>query len=97
MRQFIVVVGVCWLSLCNANAPNTFPLAFGMSREQAAAALGLPLVYDSGRHGSEIYVVDGNADIPGFYSVGKHLFLKFRNGSLTGWKYDWRLRPHFPF
>jgi hypothetical protein len=97
MRQFIAVVGVCWFSLCNANAPNTRPLAFGMTPEEASDALGLPLTYDSGRRGDEIYVADGNADIPGFYAVGKHLFLKFHRGSLTGWKYDWRLRPHFPF
>ena len=97
MREFIVVVGVCWLSLCNANAPNTLPLAFGMTPDQAATALGLPLTYNSGRHGNEVYVVDGDAQIPGVYSVGQHLYLKFHNGSLTGWKYDWRMRPHFPF
>jgi hypothetical protein len=97
MRQFIVVVGVCWLSLCNANAPNTLPLAFGMTLDQATAALGAPLVYDSGRRHDEIYVAYSDAQIPGIYSVGQHLYLKFHNGSLTGWKYDWRMHPHFPF
>jgi hypothetical protein len=97
MRQLITVTAVCWFSLCNADVPNTLPLAFGMTPDQASAALEAPLTYDSGQRGNEIYVVDGSANIPGFYSVGKHLFLKFHNGTLTGWKYDWRLRPHFPF
>jgi hypothetical protein len=96
MRQFVVVIAICWLSICNSDAPNTLPLAFGMKPDEASAALGLPLTYDSGRGGNEIYVADGSASIPGFYSVGKQLVLKFHNGSLTGWKYDWRLRPHFP-
>jgi hypothetical protein len=96
MRQLIVVTAICWLSLCNADSPNTLPLLFGMTPEQAASALKSPLIYDSGRRDDEIYVVDSSANIPGFYSVGKHLFLKFHRGSLTGWKYDWRLRPHFP-
>ena len=96
MRRFMATVGVCWFSLCNANAPNTLPLAMGMTPDQAASALGTQLTYDGGKRGDEIYVVDGNADIPGFYAVGEHLFLKFHNGSLTGWKYDSRLRPHFP-
>jgi hypothetical protein len=97
MRQFIAVTAVCWFSICNADVPNTLPLAFGMTRDEAAAALGSPLTYDSGQRANEIYVVDGSANIPGFYSAGKHLVLNFHNGSLTGWKYDWRLRPHFPF
>jgi hypothetical protein len=97
MRQFLVVSGICWLSLCNANAPNTLPLAFGMTPEEAANALGLPLDYVTGRHGDDVYVVDTNARTPGFYLVGEHIYLKFRKDHLTGWKYDWRLRPHFPF
>jgi hypothetical protein len=97
MRQFFVVSGICWLSLCNANAPNTLPLAFGMTTQEAANALKAPLNYVIGRDGADIYVVDTNAKIPGFYSVGEHIFLKFRRDHLTGWKYDWRLRPHFPF
>jgi hypothetical protein len=97
MRQFIATVGICWLSLCNADLPNTYPLAFGMTPDQVAAVVGAPLVYDSGNRGNEIYVVDSDTRVPGFYYVGRHLFLKFHHGSLTGWKYDWRLAPHFPF
>jgi hypothetical protein len=97
MRQFVVVACICWLSLCNANAPNTLPLAFGMTPEEAASALGSPLNHITGHRGDDVYVADRNANIPGVYSVGEHLFLKFRKGYLTGWKYDWRLHPHFPF
>jgi len=97
MRQFLVASGICWFSLCNANAPNTIPLAFGMTPEEAATALGSPLNHIPGRPGNDVYVADAHARIPGFYWVGEHIYLKFRNDHLTGWKYDWRLLPHFPF
>ena len=94
MNQFFPMVGTCWLVICGANDPNTVPLAFGMTPHQAEIALGMPLTEIDRR---EIYVVDGNAPVPGVYTVGEHLYLQFRKGHLTGWKYDWRLRPHFPF
>ena len=98
MRRFVVVACICWLSLCSADeVPNYYPLAFGMTPQQTAVALGSPLNPVAERRRDEIYVADSSANIPGFYSVGKHLYLKFHNGHLTGWKYDWRLRPHFPF
>jgi hypothetical protein len=96
MRRFVVVACICWLSLCNADAPNTLPLAFGMTPDEAASALGSPLNHLAGRRGADVYVADRNAGIPGFYAAGEHLFLKLRQGRLTGWKYDWRLFPHFP-
>jgi hypothetical protein len=97
MRQFPVVLGVCWFSICNANTPNDIPLAFGMTPEEAATALGSPLNHIPGGRSGDVYVVDMYAKMPGFYGVGKHIYLKFRNDHLTGWKYDWRLLPHFPF
>jgi hypothetical protein len=96
MRQFVIVACTCWFSLCTADDPNTLPLLFGMTPDQAAGALGTPLNHLTGRSGDDIYVADSNTPIPGFYAVGEHLFLQFRKGHLTGWKYDWRLRPHFP-
>ena len=49
-----------------------------------ASALGLPLVYHSGRPGSQIYVAAGPAGIPGFYPTDHGIALQFRRGRLTG-------------
>jgi hypothetical protein len=97
MRRVIVSLCVCWLGYCGAERANTFPLAFGMTPDQAALALGLPLTYHSGRPGSEIYLAMGAAGIPGFYPVDHGIALQFRRGRLTGWKKDWRLNRPWPF
>ena len=63
----------------------------------ASAALGVPIFYHSGRPGSETYVTAGSVNVPGFYPVDTAIALQFRNGHLTGWKKDWRLRRPWPF
>jgi hypothetical protein len=68
-----------------------------MTPEQASAALGVPIFYHSGRPGSETYVTAGSVNVPGFYPVDTAIALQFRNGHLTGWKKDWRLRRPWPF
>ncbi len=55
------------------------------------------LVHYSGGPGSEIYLAYGAPGVPGFYPVDSALALQFRNGQLTGWKKDWRLRRPWPF
>jgi hypothetical protein len=103
MRQLVASLGVCWLAWCNAtgvhSAPgsNTEPLAFGMTRSEASAALGLPLVYHSGGRGAEIYVARAPAGIPGYHRTDFSIALQFRRGRLTGWKKDWRLDRREPF
>lgn len=97
MRRAIASLCVCWLAWCGAPRTNTVPLAFGMTPDEAAAALGLPLVYHSGRRGSEIYIAAGPAGIPGFYPTDHGIALQFRRGRLTGWKKDWQLRRPGPF
>ena len=92
MRHLVASLSVCWLAWCGAPGSNTAPLAFGMTPAQASAALGLSLVYHSGRRGSEIYVAAGPAGIPGFYPTDFGIALQFRHGRLTGWKKDWQLR-----
>jgi len=87
---------ICWAAVCGTQS-NTAPLAFGMTPEQVSIALGVPLVYYSARGGSEIYLAYGSPGIPGFYPVDSALALQFRNGQLTGWKKDWRLRRPWPF
>ena len=96
MRRAIASLCVCWLAWCGAPRANTVPLAFGMTPNEVSAALGVPLVYHSGRPGSEIYVAAGHAGIPGFYPTDHGIALQFRRGRLTGWKKDWQLRRPGP-
>ncbi len=95
MRRILTTFCLCWLAWCGAPRSNTLPLAYGMTPAQAELALGEPLVYHSGRRGSEIYVATGAAGIPGFYPSDVAIALQFRNGRLTGWKKDWQLRRQF--
>lgn len=97
MERLFASLSVCWLAWCGAPGSNTAPLAFGMTPQQASAALGLPLVYHSGRRGSEIYFAGGRAGVPGFYPTDFGIALQFRRGRLTGWKKDWDLRRPGPF
>jgi hypothetical protein len=97
MRRLIASICLCWIGYCGAPDSNTAPLAFGMTPQQAASALGVPLTYYSGRPGAEIYVATGSAGIPGFHPVDAGIALQFRRGRLTGWKQDWRLRGSEPF
>jgi hypothetical protein len=96
MKRFVASLWMCWGAYCGLHS-NTIPLAFGMTPEQAAIALGVPLVYHSGRPGSEIYLAYGSTGIPGFYPADSAIALQFRNGQLTGWKKDWRLQRPGPF
>jgi hypothetical protein len=96
MKRFAASLWVCWAAYCGYQS-NTAPLAFGMTPDQASIALGVPLVYHSGRQGSEIYLAYGSPGIPGFYPVDSALALQFRKGHLTGWKKDWRLYRPWPF
>jgi hypothetical protein len=97
IRRLIVSLCVCWLAYCGAPRSNTLPLAFGMTPAETASALGAPLTYHSGRHGSKIYVAVKSARIPGFYPVDHGIALQYRRGRLTGWKHDWRLNRPWPF
>jgi hypothetical protein len=97
MRRVVPSLCVCWFAWCMSNPLNTAPLAFGMTPQEASAALGIPLVHHSGRRGSEIYYAGASEGIPGFYPTDTALALQFRRGRLTGWKQDWRLRRPWPF
>ena len=96
MKRVIASLCICWAAFCGTQS-NTAPLVFGMTPQEASIALGVPLVYYSGGPGSEIYLAYGSPGIPGFYPVDSALALQFRNGQLTGWKKDWRLRRPWPF
>jgi hypothetical protein len=66
---------------------NNIPLSFGMSAEEAASALGVPLDYVSGKPGNEILAAA--RPNPVYYHRDARLFLQFRAGRLSGWKGDW--------
>lgn len=67
---------------------NNIPLVFGMTADEAAGALGVPLDYVSGTRGNEILAAVRPSPI--YIDRGARLFLQFRAGRLTGWKGDWR-------
>jgi hypothetical protein len=89
VKTVVALACAGWLTVPGADPPSTLPLAFGMTPQDAATALGTPLVYDHGRPGSEVFVATRPAHIPGFYRVDRRVFLQFRHGCLTGWKNDW--------
>ena len=93
MKKKFITLGCIWWIACSATGSNVAPLAFGMSPDEASTALGLPLALVSSRRGSAIFLAAGNARQPGFYPMREQLYLQFRRGGLTGWKYDWRVPP----
>jgi hypothetical protein len=71
------------------------PLVFGMTQQQVEQVVQAPLVYLSGARGSERFLVDRPASVPGFYPVDTSIVLQFRRGRLTGWRRDWQMRPYW--
>ena len=95
MKRLFALACIGWIA-CSANSSNVAPLAFGMSPEDAATALGKPLTLVSGDRGAAIFLAAGDANQPGFYPMRERIYLQFRRGALTGWKYDWHVpRPWF--
>lgn len=68
---------------------NTAPLAFGMSLDVAARALGVPLSHVEGRPGDELMLAMRAVGGSGLWPRADRLYLQFRHGRLTGWKGDW--------
>ena len=71
------------------------PLVFGMSREDVEQVVQAPLIYLSGPRGSERYLIQRPASVPGIYPVDTRIVLQFRRGRLTGWRRDWQMRPYW--
>ena len=82
---------LCWAVYCGPYDSNTWPLAVGMTPEEASTALGLPLAHYSGSRGAEIYIAGGPSDIAGRFPVDTKIELQFRRGHLTGWKQNFAL------
>ena len=102
MRRLIVIACLV-LAPCAALAGGTGdragsyndPLTFGMTPDEVARVVDAPLIYLSGRRGSERYLVQRRASVPGLYPVDTRIVLQFRRGRLTGWRRDWQMRPYW--
>ncbi len=68
---------------------NNLPLAFGMTPDDASAALQVPLAYVRGRPGNEMFVAHRTQGGSGYFPRDGLLYLQFRGHRLTGWKGDW--------
>ena len=102
MQRLIVIACIALCGICTAQAgqaryPVTYndPFTFGMTKDEVVALVGTPLIYLSGTRGSERYLVERRASVPGFYPVDTHIVLQFRRGHLTGWRRDWQMRPYW--
>jgi len=93
LRFLLALVCIGWSAVSVAEPTNIRPLAFGMTAEEAALALQGPLLYVRGPPGSEIYLFERRAAVPGIYPVVDRVFLQFRKSRLTGWKRDWHIPP----
>jgi len=97
-RLLIMAAALMCFTLAPAHAqqltPPNIPLAFGMTPDQAAQALGVQLNYVRGRPGDELLVAMPNVKGATLASRSDGLYLQFRKGRLSGWKGDWgTIRP----
>ena len=90
MRRLIATACVCWFACATTGTYND-PLVFGMTPQEVEQVIGAPLVYLSGRAGSERYLAQRASTVPGIYPVDTRLVLQFRRGHLTGWRRDWQM------
>jgi hypothetical protein len=97
-QMIMMIAALMCLALAPARAqqltPPNIPLAFGMTPDQAAQALGVQLNYVRGRPGDELLVAMPNVKGATLASRSDGLYLQFRKGRLSGWKGDWgTIRP----
>jgi hypothetical protein len=99
LRRLFFTGCLLWLGLASAQAGHvgTYndPLVFGMTPDEVVRVVEAPLIYLSGPRGSERYLVERRATVPGFYPVDTRIVLQFRRGRLTGWRRDWQMRPYW--
>ncbi|WP_342722229.1 hypothetical protein AAFG07_23370 [Bradyrhizobium sp. B097] len=98
MQRFVtlfVVTLVIALGAARAQQrpPNSVPLAFGMSADQASQSLGVPLNYVRGTPGNELFVALPNVRGSVLSRRSDGLYLQFGKGRLIAWKGDWGTIP----
>jgi TctA family transporter len=101
----LVTAGILSAGLVGGSAPSSAqppavpigtPLTFGMSPDEASAALGVPLGYVRGSQGNELLLALPNVKGSALTIRSDGFYLQFRRGRLTGWKGDWgTARPPF--
>jgi hypothetical protein len=99
MRRALIILTFWLIGLAAAQAgykdAYNDPLVFGMTRADVERVVGAPLTYLSGARGSERFLVERPATIPGWYPADTRIVLQFRRGHLTGWRRDWQMRPYW--
>ena len=63
-KSVAAAIGLCWAAYCGPYDSDAWPLAFGMTPQEASSALGMPLAYYAGPPGSELYLAGGSAGVP---------------------------------
>ena len=89
MAQGLPPIGGPYPPPFTATLSNNVPLAYGMSADEAALALGVSLNYVRGLPGDEIFLAFRNIGGSGLFPKRDRLYLQFRRGRLAGWKGDW--------
>jgi len=84
-------IALCWGLSCGSYDSNGWPLAVGMTPQEASTALGLPLTHYSGPRGAEIYIADNSGGMPGRFPVDGVIELQFRRGHLTAWRENFHM------
>jgi hypothetical protein len=102
MRVLLIALGLLFVAdAAHAQRPRwqdgayNDTLVFGMTRDEVQQATQSPLVYLSGPRGSERYLIERRATVPGWYPVDTRIVLQFRRNRLTGWRRDWQMRPYW--
>lgn len=87
--MFAVIAPAAAAYKAQSAVPSAAPLTFGMSADEASAALGVPLSYVRGSLGNELLLALPNVKGSALTIRSDGLYLQFRRGRLTGWKGDW--------
>ena len=75
MRRTVLIACVFWFATCGTQASagtwfsqprDNDPFVFGMTKDEVARIADAPLIYLSGSRGSERYMIERRATVPGF-------------------------------
>ena len=86
---FAIIAPAAAATKAQPAVPSGAPLMFGMSADEASAALGVPLSYVRGSRGNELLLALPNVKGSALTIRSDGLYLQFRGGRLAGWKGDW--------
>ena len=94
LLALLLAFGAGSTALAQSRISTNVPLSFGLSVDEAAQALGVPLNYVRGRRGDELFLALPNVKGSALVNRSDGLYLQFRKGRLQAWKGDWgTIRP----